>query len=58
VLATPEGNPFWLKACYGIGHRRRRGEVRQRHLKEKYKNDPTFKTWGYWWPYVATAPGI
>ena len=54
LLATPEGNPFWLKACYGIdivdG-----GEKFVTAIKEKYKNDPTFKTWGYWWPFVATA---
>ncbi len=54
LLATPEGNPFWLKACYGIDITDG-GEGFVRALHEKYKNDPTYKTWGYWWPFVATA---
>ena len=54
LLATPDGNAFWLKACYGIDITDG-GETFVRTLHAKYSGDPTYPTWGYWWPFVAQA---
>lgn len=54
LLATPEGNAFWMKACYGVDITDG-GEAFVRALHAKYASDPTYRTWGYWWPFVAQA---
>ena len=54
LLATPDGNAFWLKACYGVDITDG-GDAFVRSLHAKYSSDPTYKAWGYWWPFVAQA---
>ena len=54
LFATPEGNALWLKACYGIDITDG-GATFVRALHAKYSHDPTYRTWGYWWPFVAQA---
>ncbi len=54
LLATPDGNAFWLKACYGVDITDG-GEAFVRSLHAKHSSDPTYTAWGYWWPFVAQA---
>src|SRR2546422_1531735 len=54
LLVTPEGNGFWLRACYGIDITDG-GSAFVDSLRTKYRNDPTFPTWGYWFAFVAQA---
>jgi len=54
LLATPDGNGFWLKACYGVDITDG-GEAFVRALHAKHASDATYKAWGYWWPFVAQA---
>src|SRR5439155_262971 len=44
----------WLKACYGVDITDG-GDAFVRSLHAKYSSDPTYKAWGYWWPFVAQA---